>query len=314
MSDANLTANDEWVVDARGVVQRYHDPKLGRERTILNGIDFRMRAGEFCSVVGPSGCGKSTLLRLILGDEHPKDGVLRLFGREPEPPNRDRGIVFQRYSLFPNLTVLDNTIFGLELDEINFLMKWIWYPGFLAKHARFRKRGMEYLDRVGLAEHAWKYPHQLSGGQQQRVAIAQALITRPRILLMDEPFGALDPGTRASLQDWLLEVSARERCSVFFVTHDIEEAIYLGTRVIVLSQQYQREAGEEGARLVADLRPPDVPKKELKEHVELPQHVQTILRIGFDPKQPKAPSEFLYTHPDAQTSNAAPRRPKATNP
>lgn len=307
------TSGNDWVVEATRVEQRYYNPKTGRDRTILNGIDFRMRTGEFCSVVGPSGCGKSTLLRLILGDERPKAGELKLFGAEPLPPNRDRGIVFQRYSLFPNLNVLDNVIFGLELDQINFLTKWVWYPGYLASHRRFRKLGMEYLERVGLAEHAWKYPHQLSGGQQQRVAIAQALITKPRILLMDEPFGALDPGTRSRLQDWLLEIQAAEKCSIFFVTHDIEEAIYLGTRIIVISQHYQRDPSEEGARLVADLSPPAVPKAELKEHAELLHQVQTILRLGFDPKQPKAPSEFLYTHPDAQSSNAAPRQAHTGN-
>jgi len=292
--------NRTWIIRANGIVQRYRDAKIGRDRTILNRLSFHMEEGEFCSVVGPSGCGKSTLLRLILGAEKPKGGELMLFGRTPDGPNRDRGIVYQRYSLFPNMTILDNVIFGLELEGIPFLMKWLWYPGFRVKHRRFQKIGREYLERVGLAEHASKYPYQLSGGQQQRVAIAQALIMKPRILLMDEPFGALDPGTRESLQDWLIEVHAREKCSIFFVTHDLDEAIYLGTRILVLSQHYCMEEGDEGACIVADIAPPKASSRvELKTDSRLLETKERILALGFrhDQRQPR--SEFLLSHPNA---------------
>ncbi len=288
-----------WAIEGDGVVQRYHDDKLCRERTILNKLCVRLREGEFISVVGPSGCGKSTFLRLILGAEKHKEGRLRIFGEEPTDPNRDRGIVYQKYSLFPNLRVIENVIFGLELEEVNFLMKWVWYPGFRIKHQKFLKIGLEYLERVGLAEHAWKYPCQLSGGQQQRVAIAQALIMKPRILLMDEPFGALDPGTRTALQQWLIEVHAREKCTIFFVTHDLEEAVYLATRVIVLSQHYEHDGNEEGAKIVADMASPPLPKHELLLDPRYPQMCELILKTGFDKNSKLKPTQFVHTHPDA---------------
>jgi len=289
----------DWAVEARGVVQRYWDDKLGRERTILNAVDLTLAPGEFASVVGPSGCGKSTFLRLILGAERAKAGRLSIFGHPPEEPNRDRGIVYQRYSLFPNLRVIENVIFGLELEDVNFLMKWLWYPAFRKKHRHFLKIGHEYLERVGLGEHAYKFPHQLSGGQQQRVAIAQALIMKPRILLMDEPFGALDPGTRGELQEWLLNIHAEHRPTIFFVTHDLEEAVYLSSRIIVLSQFHAHPDGGEGAQIVADLAGIDAPREARKAHPGYRQTIETMLRYGFDKKSQVRPEEFLRTHRDA---------------
>ncbi len=290
----------DWVVDLDKAVQKYYDTKLKRDRIILNELDFHMRPGEFCSVVGPSGCGKSTLLRLILGSEKAKGGVVKMFGEEPEPPNRDRGIVYQRYSLFPNMQVIDNVIFGLELDEINFLMKWMWYPGFRKKHQHFRKIGYEYLEQVGLSEHAFKYPYQLSGGQQQRVAIAQALIMKPKVLLMDEPFGALDPGTREELQNWLLEIQSREKISIFFVTHDLDEAVHLSSRVIVLSQNFLLDGKEsEGSKIVADIAIPDYPKDSWRSDPRFGETVETILNSGFHERSPIADSDFIRSHQDS---------------
>ena len=298
MSDSEKQS--EWIVDLDRAVQKYYDTKLKRDRIILNEIDFHLRPGEFCSVVGPSGCGKSTLLRLILGSEKAKGGTVKMFGAEPEPPNRDRGIVYQRYSLFPNMQVIDNVIFGLELDEINFLMKWIWYPGFRKKHAYFRKIGYEYLEQVGLSEHAFKYPYQLSGGQQQRVAIAQALIMKPKVLLMDEPFGALDPGTREELQNWLIEIQAKENISVFFVTHDLDEAVYLSSRVIVLSQNYLLEGKKsEGSKIVADLKVPGFPTEGYRNDPTFCETVETILQSGFHERSPIDSKDFIRTHPDS---------------
>ncbi len=297
---AGEAAAPRWAVEAEGVVQRYHDAKLGRERTVLDAIDLRLRAGEFTSVVGPSGCGKSTFLRLILGAERPKGGRLRLFGSEPGHPDRHRGIVYQKYSLFPNLRVVENVALGPELEEVHFLAKWLWYPGFRRKHRAFLDKAVAYLERVGLAEHAWKYPHQLSGGQQQRVAIAQALVMEPQILLMDEPFGALDPGTRDSLQDWLLEIHRERRGTIFFVTHDIEEAVYLASRVLVFSQFRRSASGAvEGAKIVADLASPDVTHAELRRHPEFPRLVQQILDAGFAREKAVHPDQFPMTHPDA---------------
>lgn len=293
-------ANTGWAVEANAVVQRYYDTKLQREKTVLDKIDLNLRGGEFCAVVGPSGCGKSTFLRLILGQEKQKEGQLELFGDPPLAPDRNRGIVYQKYSLFPHLRVVENVALGLELEEVNFLTKWLWYPGFIRKHRKFIAKANDYLERVGLAEHAQKYPYQLSGGQQQRVAIAQALAMEPKILLMDEPFGALDPGTREDLQDWMLEIHRTRRGTVFFVTHDIEEAVYLATRVLVFSQFRTSKSGKpEGSKIVADLVPPECSREELRKHPEFPKMVGQIIEAGFQKERPKSPAEFPMTHPDA---------------
>ncbi|MCD8534054.1 MAG: ABC transporter ATP-binding protein [Verrucomicrobia bacterium] len=284
----------------RGVTQSYFDTRLGRQRVVLNGIDLDLHPGEFCSVIGPSGCGKSTFLRLILGSEMPKDGEFSIMGRMPAAPNRDRGIVYQKYSLFPHLRVIDNVAFGLELEQIAFAMKWIWYPGYLVKRKHFVEQAMEFLGKVGLAEHAHKYPHQLSGGQQQRVAIAQALIMRPQILLMDEPFGALDPGTREEVQHWLLELHAKEKNTILFVTHDLEEAMYLSTRILLLSQYYEHspEGRREGSRIVADIvpRPQGIERHHWKTHPEFSLRLGRLLQMGFRSTQLLKKSEFWMSH------------------
>jgi len=295
------TSASAWVVEADRAVQRYYDTRVRRDRTILNEIEFRMRPGEFCSVVGPSGCGKSTFLRLVLGCERPKAGRVRVFGREPKAPDRNRGIVYQRYSLFPNMRVLDNVAFGLELDEVNFLMKWINYPSYRKQRKIFEAKAMHFLETIGLAEHADKYPHQLSGGQQQRVAIAQALITNPSILLMDEPFGALDPGTREELQRWLLEIQAKEGTSIFFVTHDLEEAVFLSSRVVVLSPHYtlMDNPNPEGAKIVADIGIPNISKDDWLHAPEFRETVDHILDTGFHEDTKLDPANFVRSHSDS---------------
>jgi len=191
-------------------------------KVVLDNLDLRVRNGEFCTLVGPSGCGKSTLLRLILGEEQPSAGRISLNGKLLGPPSVQRGIVFQRYSLFPHLSVADNVSLGLRLGN-----------RVSAKEAR--AEAMQYLERMRLAEHAGKYPHQLSGGMQQRVAIAQSLIMKPEILLMDEPFGALDAQTREVMHDLIRHVHRLEKATIVFVTHDVEEAIYLGGRVVLMA-------------------------------------------------------------------------------
>ena len=181
---------------------------------------------EIVSILGPSGCGKSTVLRIIAGlsPHYPAtSGTALVGGREVEGPGSDRGMVFQDYSSFDNRTVEDNIAFGLECRGV-------------ATEER-RSRAREWIGKVGLdvARDAHKYPHQLSGGMRQRVAIARTLILGPRIILMDEPFGALDPATRLRMQDMLVSLSREAQATVFFVTHSIEEAVYLGDRVYVFS-------------------------------------------------------------------------------
>jgi len=267
------------------------------EKLVLENIDLSVSAGTLCSVVGPSGCGKSTLFRLILGQEEATSGRVFVDGRQVARPGPDRGIVYQRYSLYPHLTVLDNVMLGRTLAAGLFERVRL-------RHEH-RDEARHFLERTGLAEHAAKYPHELSGGMQQRVAIAQALVKRPKILMMDEPFGALDPETRENMQVYLLELWEAERMTIFFVTHDMEEAIYLGTRVVVLSQHYTDDRGRgpgvrRGARVVGDYALPSaVNSTRVKKTAEFIALAEEIRRIGFDPDVLRHVTEFNLQHPDS---------------
>jgi len=282
-------ANSEKFLYLENVYKAY-GPKV-----VLDDIDLAVSEREFCTVVGPSGCGKSTLLRLVLGQEFPTSGTIRLMGEPLGFTDTRRGIVYQRYSLFPHLNVLDNVMLGKVLDM-----------GFFKSRAKLRaarEEAMEFLSRCGLAEHTDKYPHELSGGMRQRVAIAQALIVRPRVLLMDEPFGALDPGTRESMQIFILEQWEKSAMTVFFVTHDLEEAVFLGTRIIVMSQYYSDGRGEgvpRGARIVSDYKLGDIAAStKVKETADFGQLIARIRREGFSPEYRRHATEFNLTHPDS---------------
>jgi len=203
------------ILSVRGVERRF-DTTLALQAT-----DLDVAENDFVTILGPSGCGKSTLLRIVAGLDHPTAGAVTLEGRKIEGPGADRGMVFQSYTLFPWLTVRDNVCFGL------------------------RERGMPraqqlevadaFLHKVGLRGFEHHYPKQLSGGMQQRTAIARALANGPRMLLMDEPFGALDHQTRELMQELLLGIWEAEKKTVLFVTHDIDEAVFMGSRVVVMS-------------------------------------------------------------------------------
>jgi NitT/TauT family transport system ATP-binding protein len=186
----------------------------------LTDVSFDVRTREFISVIGPSGCGKSTLIRILAGLDYPTGGEARLDGRAIRGPGADRGMVFQSYTLFPWLSVLGNVMFGLKMK------------GMTGRQAQ--KLARDWLEKVGLGDFADHYPSQLSGGMKQRVAIARALANEPRILLMDEPFGALDAQTRSSMQAHLLGICARVDVTVLFITHDLDEAVYLSDRIVVL--------------------------------------------------------------------------------
>jgi NitT/TauT family transport system ATP-binding protein len=208
-----------------------HAPKK-----VLDVLNLSILSGEFVAVCGQTGCGKSTMLRLILGAERPTGGRVLIEGRELPRPDRNRGYVPQKYSLFPDKTVLDNITFGPEMEEFGLLGRLT--PRFHRRRRELREAAFGYLRQMGLQESdALKYPDQLSGGMQQRVAIAQALIMRPRILLMDEAFSALDPATRADMQRLVRALWAETRTTILFVTHNLAEAIYLGTRVVVLGKE-----------------------------------------------------------------------------
>ena len=284
---------------------RYRD-RQGRETTVLEGIDLRVSAGELVTLVGPSGCGKSTLLRMILGSEQPSQGSIRLEDSPIGGPNRDRGIVFQKYSLFPHLTVVRNVMFGLDAERFSPAGRWSRRPSYLKQRAAFRDEALTYLERVGLASHAEKYPNQLSGGMRQRVAIAQSLIMKPRILLMDEPFGALDDATRQEMQLFLLELWEQHRMTIFFVTHDLEEACFLGSRVLVLSQYYSGDQHHQGAKIVIDLQTPGGHPKPsaFKYSTEMADLVRKIRRDGLDPDHRQHLAEFDLSHRDALPGRA----------
>jgi NitT/TauT family transport system ATP-binding protein len=187
----------------------------------LGNTTLSIEQGEFVCLLGPSGCGKSTLLNVVGGLVPSTAGSIIVDGRPVSEPGPDRGMVFQNYSLYPWLTVRQNIEFGPRLN------KW---PA-----ARIAKIADELIEIVGLKDYANQYPKVLSGGMRQRVAIARALAMEPQVLLMDEPFGALDAQTRSRMQELLLEIWSRKRSTVIFVTHDIEEAIYLADRVLVMS-------------------------------------------------------------------------------
>jgi ABC-type nitrate/sulfonate/bicarbonate transport system ATPase subunit len=193
----------------------------GARNLVLDGIDLGVAENEFVSLVGRSGCGKTTLLNIMAGLEDATEGAARIFGRRISGPGQGQGVVFQQHALFPWLTALDNVKFGLRNARLG--------------KAEKQARAMDLLALVGLTEAAARYPREMSGGMQQRVAIARALALDPEILLMDEPFGALDELTRIELQDELLRIWQTRRKTVVFVTHSITEALALSDRVILLS-------------------------------------------------------------------------------
>ncbi len=211
--------------DVRQVFQvRGADDKRKRDFVALDGANLTVRAGEFVTLVGPSGCGKSTVLDLIAGLTRPTAGTVSVDGKPVTGPGPDRSIVFQQYTLLPWRTAQANIEFALEA------------VGGWSKAER-AERARQYLELVGLTEFADRYPHELSGGMKQRVAIARSLSYEPGVLLMDEPFGALDAQTRERLQEELIDIWRRTGTTIVFITHDIEEAVFLGERVAVMSSR-----------------------------------------------------------------------------
>ena len=203
------------------------------DKIVLEKINLDVAAGAFVSIVGPSGAGKSSLLRIVLGQEVPSRGRITLDG-VPLPPEcgPDRGVVFQRYSVFPHLSALRNVMFGIECTGAPFTARL-----FGSARRAARDEAVAMLEAVGLGDSMDLYPAQMSGGMQQRLAIAQALIKRPRILLLDEPFGALDPGIRADMHTLIRGLWRDHALTIIMVTHDIREAFSLGTRVLALDKR-----------------------------------------------------------------------------
>lgn len=258
MNDAaQATASPDVPAAARPAAVEFQDVTkiygqgTPREYVAISDVTFAIPDlvdhGEISSFLGPSGCGKSTVLRLVAGLEPqhpPTSGTVRVLGHPVMGPGADRGMVFQDYTSFDNRTVLDNVVFGLECRGV--------------PRREREAEGREWIAKVGLdpRRDAAKYPHELSGGMRQRVAIARTLILRPRVILMDEPFGALDPATRLDMQDLLVKLWREVQATVLFVTHSVEEAVYLGDRVFVMATT--------PGRIVEDVRMPaaSVPARE----------------------------------------------------
>jgi len=256
-----------------------------RRFTAVRDVSVSIAPGEFVCILGPSGCGKSTLLGVLAGHIVPAGGRATLDGVRIDGPHPDRGIVFQQHTLFPWRRTLDNVAFGLKMRGV----------GRQERH----RRGRELLERVGLADFADRYPSQLSGGMQQRAEIARAMITGPRILLMDEPFGALDAQTRSMMQALLLDVWSESRPTVVFVTHDIDEALFLADRILVMSPG--------PGTVIEDMRVPFARPRERgetrdlvtePEFIAIKRHLLALLRH----RQPALPAPRLSPLGDGQSS------------
>ncbi|MBD1891685.1 ATP-binding cassette domain-containing protein [Coleofasciculus sp. FACHB-SPT9] len=216
---------------------------------VLESTNFKINPGEFVCLLGPSGCGKSTILNLIAGFLKPTRGQVLVDEQLVEKPGADRGFVFQQYSLLPWKTTFENVEFGLKIQGIS--------------RAERTELVNDYLDRVGLYKHRHSYPHQLSGGMQQRASIVRALVNSPSVLLMDEPFAALDAQTRHMMQELLLNIWSDLKSTVIFVTHDIEEAIFLSDRILVMG-----------------VRPGHI-KEIVVVNLDRPRHIDTMLSPDF---------------------------------
>lgn len=197
----------------------------GQVVVALNNVNAEIKAGEFVSLIGPSGCGKSTFLRLLAGLSSPDEGRFTLDGITITQPGYERGLVFQDPTLFPWLTIYDNVAFGLKVRNV---------------HRNKKKQVLDYISLVGLQGFEKAFPHQLSGGMAQRAALARALVNHPKVLLLDEPFGALDAFTRMNMQDELIKIWQERGTTTVMVTHDVDEAIYLSDRIFVMSPRPAR--------------------------------------------------------------------------
>lgn len=213
-------------IRVRNLWKEYND------QVVLERLNVTVEEGEFVTIVGASGCGKTTFLKLLLGTENPSRGKILLEGKPiPDEPNEDRGIVFQKYSVFPHLTVLGNVEIAREFEGTPFTGRF-----FGRQKQTLREQALAMIEAVGLSHAVDKYPHQLSGGMQQRLAIAQSLLKKPKILLLDEPFGALDPGIRKDMHQLVLNLWREYKLTVFMITHDIQEGFFLGTRLWVFDK------------------------------------------------------------------------------
>jgi len=259
------------ILEVNGLQKEFDTPQ--GSVTALRNINFKTYKREFICVIGPSGCGKSTLIRILAGLESKTGGQVLLDGKEVSGPGPDRGMVFQGYTLFPWLTVKRNVMFGLQLAGRGRTVA--------------EDEARQWIDLVGLSKFENSYPHQLSGGMKQRVAIARALANQPRILLMDEPFGALDAQSRARMQAYLMEIWQNIDVTILFITHDLDEAIYLADRILVL----KAHPGE-----VQEIIEVPVPQPRSPEQLLSPEFLATRKRLEELIHPPQAEAELNGDH------------------
>ena len=319
--DASPAAGD-IALESRGVGHGFG------AKAVLFDVNLRLRRGQFLSLVGPSGCGKSTFLRAIVGTHPPRAGELRLFSAETgaqgkiiDAPGRDRGIVYQQYSLFPFLTARENVAIGPMLDQTSLAFRCFrrlrWRQ---LRREQWRAAG-DMLEKVKLADAMNLYPQEMSGGMRQRVALAQAMIMKPEIILLDEPFGALDEATREDLQYMLLNLyeenqkavrqGKRPPYTLIIVTHELNEAIYVGDRLVGLSQfwDWRKEghAAAPGATVVYDKQTPVFDTKTARNFERFTAQREEIRRVVFEPEPPCDRQEHVaYWREQTARGNAAP--------
>ncbi len=280
---------------------------------VLHNINFQIKAGQIVALVGPSGCGKSTLLRAILGTHPPNRGTILTGGRPVLTPTRDIGIVYQHYSLFDFLTARQNVAMGLMLDQTKIPFRLFRPVAWRRLRKQHLAQAQAFLQRMKLAQAADRFPHEMSGGMRQRVAIAQALIMRPRILLLDEPFGALDEATREDLQVMLLglyaeNIEAAQRgeipdFTILMVTHELNEAIYVSERILGLSQYHQD--GHQGATVVYDKPAPIFNPTDVRDFSKFLAQKDELRNIVFDPDSRQHWSEYVTFWSELQPPQTA---------
>lgn len=243
------------------------------DKIVLEDVSLSIAEGAFVSLIGPSGAGKSTFLRLVLGQEAPSRGQIKFFGKQLRAePGPDRGVVFQKYSVFPHMSALDNVVYALDCEGSPILSRVI---GPARKRARDEAKDM--LAAVGLQDSMNVYPAQMSGGMQQRLAIAQALVKKPKLLLLDEPFGALDPGIRLDMHALITDLWREHNLTILMVTHDIKEAFALGTRVLAFDKRRRdpQAPNRYGATVTYDI------KLDRKTRVAPPAELQALAKEGL---------------------------------
>ncbi|TVZ39672.1 nitrate/nitrite transport system ATP-binding protein [Alteromonadaceae bacterium 2753L.S.0a.02] len=267
------------------LAKRFPSPKGEAELTVFENVSFSIEKGEFVCIIGHSGCGKSTIINTLAGLDTPSDGIVLMDEKEVSGPSLDRGMVFQNYSLLPWLSALDNVRFGVRARWPN------WSKDKLTTHS------LDYLEMVGLSDVVNRKPAQLSGGMRQRVSIARAFATQPKLLLLDEPFGALDALTRGNIQDELINIWGRMQQTVFMITHDVDEAILLADKILLMSNGPNAVIAES---VTVDISRPRVRADIIKD--ESYYHLRNYL------------VDFLVNRSDERPTDANQTLPKVVNP